>query len=80
MKTRVKILGARESVGPRLGRSWGEDIIKGSVVLGSGIDSGCLGHLAHWAASSRVFLSMNGPQAYDFYNYGHQRYINCLCP
>lgn len=37
MKTRVKILGARESVGPGLRRSWGEDI-KDSVVLGSGID------------------------------------------
>lgn len=79
MKTRVKILEARKSVGPGLERSWGEDIIKGSVILGSGIDFGCLGHLAHWAASSRVYLSMNGPQARDFYNHDHQRPINCLC-
>ena len=39
-KTRVKILGAREFVIPALGRSWKGDIVKGSLDLGTDLDSG----------------------------------------
>ena len=47
-KTRVKILGAREFVIPALGRSWKGDIVKGSLDLGTDLDSGWLGILAHF--------------------------------
>lgn len=48
MKTRVKILEAREFVIPGLGRSWDGDIVKGSMDLGTGLESGWLEILAHF--------------------------------
>lgn len=36
----IRILRVTESVNPGLGKRWGRDIVKGSMVLGIRIDSG----------------------------------------